>query len=57
MEWYTGVAEDEVGHSGAKQLFSCLLVWSIFHNGIQVKDSREETRLGERDSNALTVFL
>jgi len=38
-EWHTGIAEDKVGHSGAKQLFNGFLVWSIFHNGIQVKGS------------------
>ena len=38
-EWHTGIVEDEVRHNGAKQLFSGLMVWSIFHNGIQVKDS------------------
>ena len=38
-EWHTGIVEDEVGHSGAKQLFSGLLVWSIFYNGTQVKSS------------------
>ena len=38
-EWHTGIVEDEVGHSGAKQLFSGMVVWSIFHNGIQVKSS------------------
>jgi len=41
-EWHTGIVEDEVGHSGAKQLFSGLVVWSIFHNGIQVKSSERE---------------
>ena len=25
-EWHTGIAEDEVGHSGAKQLFNSFLV-------------------------------
>ena len=38
-EWHTGIVEDEVGHSGAKQLFSGMVVWSIFHNGIEVKSS------------------
>ena len=38
-EWHMGIAEDEVGHSGAKQLFSGFLVWLIFYNGIQVKVS------------------
>jgi len=38
-EWHTGIAEDEVEHSGAKQLFNSLLIWSIFRNGIQVKGS------------------
>jgi len=35
------IVEDEVGHSGAKQLFSGFLVWSIFHNGIQIKSSEK----------------
>jgi len=35
-EWHTGIVEDEVGHSGAKQLFNGMVVWSIFYNGIQV---------------------
>ena len=26
-EWHTDIAEDEVGYSGAKQLFNGLLVW------------------------------
>jgi hypothetical protein len=39
-EWHTGIVEDEVGHSGAKQLFNGMVVWSIFYNGIQVKSSR-----------------
>ena len=38
-KWHTGIAKDEVGYSGVKQLFSGLLVWSIFHNGTQVKGS------------------
>ena len=37
---HTGIAEDEVRHSGAKQLFSGFLVWSIFHNDIELKSSR-----------------
>jgi len=32
-----GITEDEVGYSGANQLFSVFMVWSIFHNGIQVR--------------------
>ena len=38
-EWHTGIVEDEVGHSGAKQLFSGILVWSVFYNVIRVKSS------------------
>jgi hypothetical protein len=34
------IVEDEVGHSGAKQLFSGFMVWSIFYNDIQVKGSK-----------------
>jgi hypothetical protein len=34
--WHTGTVEDEIGHSGAKQLFNGIVVWSIFYNGVQV---------------------
>jgi hypothetical protein len=52
-EWHTAIAEDEVGHNGAKQLFSGLLVWSIFHNGIEVKVSFG----GRDDADAVALVI
>jgi len=43
-----GITEDEVGHSDAKQFFSGILVWSIFHNVIQVKSSNHDYIVGEK---------
>jgi len=40
MEWRTGVDKDEVGHTGANELFRGIEVRPILYNGFYVKSSR-----------------